>query len=290
MRICCVVRRTWAAILIFLLSAGAQSIAQVAQAPTADELVTRMEKAEGAARSERQQFLYRSKERSVRTGGHLWDELVIETSDGRIRRLLAIDGKALSGPALSAEENRLTNIANHPDEYRREGQALREDENRLGNILKQVPKLYVFRMDGSEGDCVKVAFDPNPQFQEQSFQDRILHAMSGVLYINNRDDRLCGIDAHLDHTVEFGFGLLGKVNAQSHFSVRRQQILPGQWKNTRIIVHVDGRLLLLKSVAREEDATHYDFKSIPQDLNASQAAALVRSTNPQYEANKDASH
>jgi hypothetical protein len=249
-----------------------------------------MEQAEGAARDERQHFMYRSKERSVRTGGHLWDELVVETTDGRIRRLLAIDGKPLSGAAHTNEENRITNLLNRPEDYRREGVALREDENRLSNLLKQVPKLYVFRLDGAEGDCARVAFEPNPQFQEQTFQDRILHAMSGVLFIHEKDDRLCSIDAHLNHTVEFGFGLLGKVNAQSHFAVRRQQIVPGQWKNIRILVHVDGRILILKSVARDEDATHYDFKTIPQDLTPAQAVALVRSTNPQYEAKDGTSH
>jgi hypothetical protein len=277
-------------ILVFFLLALCQLPAQEAQPTSADQLVKQMEQAEGAARNERQHFLYRSKERSVRTGGHLWDELVVETGEGRIRRLVAIDGKPLSGAAQKAEENRITNVVNHPDEYRREGQALQEDENRLANLLKQVPKLYVFRLDGSEGECAKVAFDPNPQFQEQTFQDRILHAMSGVLFIHDHDNRLCGIDSHLNHTVEFGFGLLGKVNGQSHFSVRRQKIIPGQWKNVKILVHVDGRILLLKSVARDEDATHYDFKPIPQDLTAAQATDLIRSTNPDYDAKEQASH
>ncbi|MGC2400649.1 MAG: hypothetical protein WA510_12730 [Acidobacteriaceae bacterium] len=288
MRICCDARRKRAAIFVFFVLGLSRLPAQDAQ--RANQLVKQMEEVEGAARGERQHFMYRSKERSIRTGGHLWDELVVETSDGRIRRLLAIDGKPLSGAALTSEGNRLTNIVNHPDEYRREGQGLREDENRLANLLKQVPKLYVFRMDGSDGDCAGVAFDPNPQFQEQTFQDRILHAMSGVLFIHDDNNRLCRIDAHVNHTVEFGFGLLGKVNAQSHFSVRRQMIIPGQWKNTRILVHVDGRILLLKSVARDEDATHYDFKPIPQDLTTAQAAALVRSTNPEYEADRSSSH
>jgi len=262
--------------------------AQEPQPATADQLVRQMEKAEGSARNERQHFMYRSRERSVRTGGHLWDELVVETTDGRMRRLLAVDGKPLSGSAQAAEERRIANLVKHPEEFRRDGQGLREDEFRLSNLLKQVPKLYIFKMDGREGDCTRVAFDPNPQFQEQSFQDRILHAMSGILFIHDRDMRLCGIDARLNHTVEFGFGLLGKVNAESHFSVRRAQVIAGQWKNIKILVHVDGRILLMKSVARDEDASHYNFKAVPQDLTVAQAAALIRSTNPEYAANEPA--
>jgi hypothetical protein len=41
---------------------------------------------------------------------------------------------------------------------------------------------------------------------------------------------------------------------------------------------------MLKSVARDEDATHYDFRAIAQDLTIAQAAALVRSVDPEYAA------
>jgi hypothetical protein len=102
--------------------------------------------------------------------------------------------------------------------------------------------------------------------------------MSGVLLIHTPDMRLCGLDAHLDHGVEFGFGLLGKVSDQSHFSLLRQEVFPGQWKATNIRVHVDGSILLLKSVSRDEDASHDGFKLVPHDLTVAQAAAMVRST------------
>ena len=102
--------------------------------------------------------------------------------------------------------------------------------------------------------------------------------MSGVLLIHTADKRLCGINAHLDHVVEFGFGLLGKVSDQSHFSIVRREVSPGEWKTTKIRVHVDGSILLMKSVSRDEDASHFGFKLIPPDLTLPQAAALVRST------------
>jgi hypothetical protein len=289
-RICCDPPLRAVVALTFFLLAFSRLPAQEASSASADELVKQMEQAEGTARDLRENFMYRSKERSVRTGGHLWEELVVETNDGRMRMLLAVDGKPLSATAQTAEQNRINNMVNHPDEYRREGVALKEDENRLSNLLKQVPKLYVFKLDGQRGDCTEVAFEPNPQFQEQTFQDRILHAMSGTLLIHKDDNRLCGLDAHLDHTVEFGFGLLGKVNVQSYFSVRRAAVAPGQWKNVKINVHVDGRILMLKSVARDEDATHEDFKVVAQNLTAEQAAAMVRSASPQYEAKGPSAH
>jgi hypothetical protein len=267
--------------LLFLLGfslVNMRSPSQVRPALSAAQMVSQMAQAEAVARGKRLHFLYRREERSLRTKGHLWDELVVETTEGRMHRLISVDGKPLSGSEERAEDNRITYLANHPGDFRRDAQALREDEFRLSDLLKEVPAMFLFQAAGTDGDCTRITFTPNPQFKEQSFQDRVVHAMSGVLLIHTSDMRLCGIDGHLDHTVEFGFGLLGKVSEQSHFSVVRNEVSSGEWKNTKIRVHVDGSILLLKSVSRDEDSKHYGFKLVAQDLTVAQAAALVRST------------
>ena len=194
-----------------------------------------------------------------------------------MHRLVSVDGKPFSGAEQVAEDNRITYLMNHPADFRREAQGRKEDEARMTNLLKELPRLFLLQTAGSEGDCTRITFAPNPQFQEASFQDSVVHAMSGVFLIHN-DKRLCGIEAHLDHGVEFGFGLLGKVSDQSHFSVVRQEVSPAEWKTTKIHVHVDGSILLMKSVSRDEDSSHFGFRLIPHDLTLAQAAALVRST------------
>jgi hypothetical protein len=242
------------------------------------QMVNQMVEAETAARGQRQHYLYRRKEKSARTKGHLWDEMVVEITEGRMHRLIAVDGKPLSNDEQAAEDRRITYLVNHPSEFRREAQGRKDDEARMANLLRELPRLFLLKTTGSDGECTRITFAPNPQFQEASFQDRVVHAMSGVLLIHSTDKRLCGIDAHLDHGVEFGFGLLGKVSDQSHFSIVRQEILPGEWKTTKIRVHVDGSILLMKSVSRDEDSSHFGFKLIPPDLTVVQAAAMVRST------------
>jgi hypothetical protein len=262
-QICHCARLSKAGALLFLLLAlsfvHTGSHAQLRPALSAEQIVNQMLQAENAARETRQHFLYRREERSLRTKGHLWNEVVVETTEGRMHRLLTVDGKPLSGSEAKAEDSRITYLANHPADFRREAQARRDDELRLSNLLKEVPRLFLLKIAGSEGDCTRVAFAPNPQFQEASYQDRVVHAMSGVLLIHTPDMRLCAIDAHMDHGVEFGFGLLGKVSEQSHFSVAREQVSPGEWKTTKIRVHVDGSLLLMKSVSRDEDSSHFGF-------------------------------
>jgi hypothetical protein len=277
MRIHRLIVQTRHAVVVSLLLALASSDAQLRPALSAEQMVRQMLHGENVSQESRQHFIFRRLERSVRTKGHLWDELVVETTDGRMRRLVAIDGKPLSSSEEQAEEKRISNLAKDPAEFRREEQGRKDDQLRLRDLLKQVPEMFLLKIEGSEGNCTRIAFEPNPEFQEQTFQDRIVHAMSGVLLIDSTSTRLCAVDAHLDHTVEFGYGLLGKVSDQSHFSVVRQEVCPGQWKTIKVDVHVDGRILLLKSVARDEQSTHFGFDLVPHDLTVAQAAAMVRS-------------
>lgn len=247
-----------------------------AQIPArAIEVVDRMVEVETAAMRNRQRFEYTRNVRSTRTNGHLWNELVVETPEGRMHRLLSEDGKPLSAEQSKAEDNRIANLVNHPDEFRREGQGRRDDEGRLGSLLRDLPEAFLFRFDGSQGNCTRIAFQPNPSFEEQSYQDRVIHAMSGVLFIRTPEMRLCGIDAHLDHKVEFGFGLLGEVSDGSSFSITREEVFPGQWKTVKLRIHVNGSMLLLKSFSRDEDSSHYGFKQVANNLSVAQAAAIA---------------
>jgi hypothetical protein len=192
-----------------------------------------------------------------------------------MHRLLSEDGKPLSAEQAKAEDDRIANLVNHPDDFRREGQGRRDDEGRLARLLHDLPRAFLFRIDGSQGDCTRITFQPNPSFEEQSYEDRVIHAMSGVLFIHTTDMRLCGIDAHLDHKVEFGFGLLGEVSDGSSFSITREEVFPGQWKTAKLRIHVNGSMLLLKSFSRDEDSSHYGFKQVADNLSVAQAAAIA---------------
>jgi hypothetical protein len=262
-------------LLLFMLSAVLH--AQPPQASSGNQIVNQMVQVESAAIKNRRRFLYRREVRSARTKGHLWDELVVETPEGRMHRLVSQDGKPLSDDQKRAEDNRITNLVNHPDDFRREAQARKDDETRMAELLTELPHAFLFTVDGSDSGCTRIAFRPNPSFQEHTYQDRIIHAMSGTLLVRLRDMRLCAIDAHLDHKVQFGFGLLGEVSDGSHFSFVREEMVPGQWKTTKINIHVNGSLLFLKSFSRDEDSTHCGFQPVGDHLTVAEAATIVRS-------------
>ena len=81
--------------------------AQVSQPIPAIEMVNQMVQAETAAWRNREHFLYENEERSTRTNGRLWEELVVETPDGSLPRLIAEDGKPLSSSRQKEEDKRI---------------------------------------------------------------------------------------------------------------------------------------------------------------------------------------
>jgi len=251
--------------------------AQQSQPSSAAQIVNQMLQAERTAWNDRQHFLYRSEERSNRTNGHLWDELVVETPDGSMQRLISEDGKTLTDTQKKTEDKRIAYLANHPNDFRRKNQSRRDDEARMPELLQDIPRMFLFTTVSSEGEQTRIAFQPNPAFHEQSYQDRVVHAMGGLLIIHTADMRLCELDAHLEHKVGFGFGLLGMLSDKTYMSLVRDKVSTGQWTTTKLSVHLDGRILLLKSISRDLDSSRYDFKPVAHDLSVAEAANILRS-------------
>jgi hypothetical protein len=272
-----------ALLLMTLLTSGLPSIAQLRAGQPSSlleqtplQVVTAMVQNEKQARQHRTFFRYTSVERSARTGGHLWTENVAETPDGLLRRLIAEDGEPLSSDRAAAEDRRIAALVRDPAALRAADADRRADEARMGKILDVTPKAFLFTTDGMQGVCLRIAFRPNPAFTPSTYDERVVHGLAGTILIRMPAGRLCGIEGHLLDRVSFGFGLLGHIEKDSRFRVIRAPVTETDWKNSKIEVHVDGRILLLKSISRDEDAHHSGAEPLPPHLSLAQAAALTR--------------
>jgi hypothetical protein len=239
-------------------------------------LIEKMAANEVTARPRQPNFSYLAEERSDRTGGHLWKEAVVETADGPLRRLLAIDNRPLTAAEADVEQRRIDNLVSHPDEFRRQNQAHKDDEARATQLLQLLSSAFVLTPNGEVNGCLRFSFQPKPDFHPSTYQERVAHEMAGTVSLKQPEDRLCTLDATILHPVEFGFGLLGHIDQGGHFSLARKQIDSNNWKSDRISVHVSGRILLLKSLAQNQDATRTDIRIVPQNLTLNQAVQISR--------------
>lgn len=199
----------------------------------------------------------------------------IETAEGPVVRLVSAGGHPLSAQAEREESQRLDHLLASPDERVRHRQAWAEDEKRIGRIVALLPDAFLYEYAGEESGCYRLRFRPNPAYPPHGIEARIFHAMHGELWVDARMKRLARLDGTLEDNVDFGYGLLGRLYKGGWFRLERTQVSATDWKTARLEVHMNGRALLLKTIARETSETRRGFTPVPAGLTLDQGVILL---------------
>jgi hypothetical protein len=255
--------------------AGMPGLLVAADVPAPRDVVNTMLAHEKEAELHRDHYAYTSFERSERTGGHLWMERVAETNAGKVRLLLAEDGKPLSGERLAVERARLADIAANPEAFQRKAQALKNDEQHAKEMLDLLPKAFLFENARPDGEFWRVDFRPNPDYVPQSMEERVLHAMTGSLLVDERVMRLRGVEGRLPQDVNIGFGLLATIKAGSSFGTTRELVYGTEWKTQTLDTDINGRAIFFKAIGKKEHAVHRDFSLLPHEMTVADAVAML---------------
>jgi hypothetical protein len=246
-----------------------------AQAQDAKAMIATLVQHEAAAAEHRGHYTYTSEERSERTGGHLWQERVAETNWGKVRYLTAVDGQALTGEKLAAEKARVAGEASDPEAFKRSEAARVDDEQHAKQMLELLPKAFLFGAPVNEGEYVRISFTPNPNYSPQSLEERVLHGMSGSVLVDAKTIRLRGIEGRMEQEVSIGFGLLATIHAGSNFSTTREHVGGDDWKTELLHTDINGKALFLKTIARQQDAKHWGFQKIADNMTVTDAVSLL---------------
>lgn len=227
---------------------------------------------DNAAHRDRYEFL--SKERSDRTGGHVWTERVVETNQGRVRYLLAVDGRLLNAGQEQAERGRLAAIVANPDAFVAQERTQKDSEAQARKMLDLLPNAFVFDHVRLESGVWTMDFHPNPDFSPHGLEERVLYGMNGTVAIDEKQERILHIDGLLKEDVSIGFGLLATVRAGSHFSSDRAD-KGGHWRTVRVLTAMQGKAILFKSVSRDSEIVRSEFKYLDPGTTIAQAVEMV---------------
>ena len=267
-----------AVVLLGLLAVGAvraQSAAVPRSSDAARRIVDTMLTHEGDPTEHRLKYMYLSEERSERTGGHVWTERVVETPMGKVRLLLAEDGKPLSAERQAAERAKLADIAAHPDAFQKREQAMKNDEQHAEQMLALLHKAFLFDEPRPEGGDLRIGFRPDPAYQPKTMVEKVLHSMSGVVLVDERTKQLHRIEGKIPADVNLGYGLLGTIHAGSSFSTEHEMEQGGEWKDALVNTAIEGKAMLFKEIGRNEHVVHSEFKRMSDSINVADAVALL---------------
>jgi hypothetical protein len=202
-------------------------------------------------------------------------KIVVETRNGDINYLDAIDGHPLSPEQRSAEEQRIQRFINDPDEQRRARKASSSDDKQSTELFGMLPDAFLFKYAGEEDGNLKLTFQPNPDFTAHSSEAYVFHKMDGYVIVNTKEDRLVEISGQLTNGVEFLGGLMGHLDRGGTFDVRREEIAPGYWAITKLKVNMNGKILFFKTISEQQDEVHSHFHRIPDSTTLSEAEAMA---------------
>jgi hypothetical protein len=215
---------------------------------------------------------------------HDTTKLIIETKDGDVARLVAINGKPVGGDDDRAELARLDNLAQHPElqEHRRSSE--QKDQDRVDHLMSELPAAFLYKLEGmvpcTAGQCYKLSYTPNPQFQPPDTESRIFRGIAGEVWIEQTHERLTRLEANFLSDVDFGFGILGKVNKGGTVLLEQNDIGGPDWELTAFQMHITGKILIVKSFNSQVNEEMGHFSPVPPNLSYRDAIQLLKKYDP----------
>jgi hypothetical protein len=200
---------------------------------------------------------------------------VVQTGQGSLDRLVAVDGHPLNAGEQQDERERIKNLIRNPAEQQRLEQTKKKDAEQCKAFFKMIPDALTFSYAGRDGELIKLSYRPNPSFQPPSREARVFHAMEGEMWVHGTQRRLVRIQGQLVADVKFAGGLLGHLQKGGHFHVEQRELLPGQWDLTFMEVDMKGKALFFKTIAVQEKEYRSDFQTIPDGLTLVEAADML---------------
>jgi hypothetical protein len=206
-----------------------------------------------------------------RTGGHVYLEKEIETLDGPVHRLISVDGYEPSPSERKQDDDRLRNLLQNPKASLQLKKDHEADQGKAADLLRIIPEAFLFEDQGHQGSLEKLAFRPNPGYKPKTYEERALHAMSGIILVDIEEKRLAQLSATLIQPVDFGYGLVGRLKQGGTVNVTRVRVSPGIWKTSSSTININGRFVVFKTISKQQDEVRNDFKPVASDTSIAQA-------------------
>ncbi|HEY1500017.1 MAG TPA: hypothetical protein VGF88_10605 [Acidobacteriaceae bacterium] len=200
----------------------------------------------------------------------------VETDKGPVFRLLAQDGNPLDAAQREREDQRLNKYLQDPAEIARVERSHREDEERLATVMAMLPQAFLYDYQGREADgLVHLAFRPDPAFTPTTYEARIVHALNGTMSIDPRFKRMIDMRGSLAERLDFGYGFFGHVEKGARFEIHRRRVSPDHWKTDLVDVHIQGKILMLRTVGKDQHEARSDFRPVPSGTTLLEARDML---------------
>lgn len=276
---------------LFAIAAGAgiTALAQPASTPTSmpastpltreetQSLVKRVLQAElNAAQDSTHPMQYLLRKMSPRLAT---TKLIVETKDGDVARLVAVNNEPLNAQDQQNEENRLHTLLGDPGLQRHRQEREQGDSERARKVMRALPDAFNYQFDGvvdtPQGPSYKLSFQPNPGFDPQDLEAQVLKGMAGEMWIDIAEQRVTRLEGKRIRDVDYGWGLLGKLDQGGTLLLEQADVGNHQWRTTHMVLVMNARVLL-KTIKLDTSLELSQFEPVAAGMSYQEAIQMLQ--------------
>ena len=200
---------------------------------------------------------------------------IVESRDGDVARLVAINDQPLSQADEQREQARLDMLLSDPGRQRHRKQSEESDTRIVLKLLRMLPQAFTYEYAGTDGKTVKYRFRPNPGFTPPDYETQALTAMSGEIWIDAAEERVMRLEGHLQQDTDYGWGILGKLDKGGWIVIEQASVGQGQWRIARFQMKMNLRVLF-KTRSFDTVEEMIGYAPAPAGIDYRQAIQMLR--------------
>ena len=105
-----------------------------------------------------------------------------------------------------------------------------------------------------------------------------MRGMAGEVWIDQAQERLTRLDAHFIKDVDFGWGIIGRLDKGGTIHLEQAEIGGNDWEATAMKLNMRGKALMVKSLSVQitQQASH--FSLVPPGVDYRKAIQLLENS------------
>jgi hypothetical protein len=205
---------------------------------------------------------------------------IVETKDGAVARLISVNDAPLSAENAEKEQARLASLLSDPSKQRHRKEMEDDDSARALKVLRALPEAFIYRYSGTleapASAIEKFTFTPNPKFDPPDLEAHVLTQMTGEIWIDAAQQRVTKLEGHLQQDVDFGWGILGRLNKGGWIVIEQADVGEHQWHLVHFKMSMSGRVVF-KTRVFDTTEDESQFAAVPLSVSYQQAIQMLQS-------------
>ncbi|HEY0309044.1 MAG TPA: hypothetical protein VGB94_12855 [Acidobacteriaceae bacterium] len=187
-------------------------------------------------------------------GIELRDE--IESRDGMVARLIALNGQPLTPEKDAAERARLQYLLDNPQDFYDHHKTDQDGKNLAVELIQQLPHAMFFTYAADQtpaghfpGSQVVIDFTPDPAFKPKTTKGEALRGLAGRIWIETNTGHMVRMHATIIKDTNIGWGILARIYKGGVLDLEQTDTGHNhRWVFSRLDEHITVRALLVKTI------------------------------------------